>query len=284
MAALAGALAGPGCSSISSVFSDSGNAKAPPEAGVVSSDKSDSVGKLYNKAVATLKKGHYKKAAKEFDEVERQHPYSIWARRAMLMSSFAHYQRNDYDSAIVAAKRFIKLHPGNKDAAYAYYLIGLSYYEQITDVGRDQDMTEKALKALEELTKRFPDTMYAADAKRKILLARDHLAGKEMEVGRYYLKRHSYVAAINRFRTVITKYQTTSHTPEALMRLSEAYMALGIKGEAQTAAAILGHNYPQSQWYRDTYALLASDGLAPRENKESWISRQWNSVKSITVF
>jgi len=281
---LVGALLLPACTSLNSVFSDEKSPTKPPESDVVSADKTDSVGKLYNKALATLKEGDYKKAATQFDEVERQHPYSIWARRAILMSAFCHYQRNDYDNAVVTANRFIKLHPGNRDAAYAYYLIGISYYEQISDVGRDQANTQKALDSLQEVAKRFPGTIYAQDAKRKLLLAKDHLAGKEMEIGRYYLERQAYIAAINRFRRVITKYQTTSHAPEALMRLSEAYMALGVKSEAQTAAAILGHNYPNSQWYRDSYSLLASDGLAPRENKGSWMSRQWRSMSSVAVF
>ncbi len=269
------------CSGVDDWFSydDSAPAKKPPsgtEAAVV--DDQDSVGRLYNKAVAELRGKNYIKAAKEFDEVERQHPYSSWARRAMLMSAYSNYEANNYDAAIVSARRFIQLHPGNKDAAYAYYLIGVSYYEQISDVNRDQEATKKALKALSEVKRRFPDSSYAKDAERKILLTKDHLAGKEMTVGRYYLRRLAYVAAINRFRTVITDYQTTSHTPEALHRLTEAYLALGINSEAQTAAAVLGYNWPQSQWYRDAYAALASGGLQPNENKQSWISK---TVKKI---
>ena len=265
------------CSTVTGYFSDDDIKKPPVKKSVVVDDK-DSVGRLYNKAIGEMRDGNYTKAAKGFEEVERQYPYSAWARRAILMSAYSRYQVNNYDAAIVSARRFIQLHPGNKDAAYAYYLVGLSYYEQITDVGRDQGLTKKALDAMTEVTRRFPDSKYAADAARKIVLAKDHLAGKEMKIGRYYLRRQSYIAAINRFRTVITKYQTTSHTPEALERLTEAYYALGILSEAQTAAAVLGHNWPQSQWYRDAFALLKSGGLEPRENKQSWISKAWKSV------
>ncbi len=236
------------------------------------------VDQIYNKAMDELDEGNYKKAAQQFDEVERQHPYSSWARRASLMSAYSHYQINEYDDAILACQRYIQLHPGSKDVVYAYYLIAISYYEQISDVGRDQQMTAKALEALTDVIRRFPESEYARDARLKFDLTRDHLAGKEMEVGRYYLKRYEYVAAINRFRTVITQYQTTTHTPEALERLTEAYVALGIKTEAQTAAAILGHNYPGSDWYEDAYALLAGHGMKPEEHKGSWISRAWNSV------
>ena len=236
------------------------------------------VEQIYNKAMDHMEAKEYIPATKEFDEVERQHPYSEWARRAMLMGAYAHYKVNQYDEAILSAQRFISLHPSNKDVPYAYYLIGLSYYEQISDVGRDQKMTENALNSFYELVRRFPKSEYARDAQLKIDLTLDHLAGKEMEIGRYYLDRHDYIAAINRFRTVIEKYQTTTHTPEALERLTEAYLSLGIKTEAQTAAAILGYNFPGSDWYEDSYALLAEQGLEPQENKDSWISRAWNSV------
>lgn len=236
-------------------------------------EKSEPVAELYNKGLESMKGGAYKTAAKEFAEVERQHPYSKLATKAILMQAYAQYQRNAYDEAINAANRFITLHPGHRDAPYAYYLIALSYYEQIGDVKRDQTATKKALDALEEVSRRYPDTPYGADAAAKAVLARDHLAGKEMEVGRYYLKRGSYLAAVNRFKTVVLAYQTTTQTPEALYRLTESYMALGVRSEAQTAAAVLGYNYPNSEWYKDAYALLQNDGLAPSENKESWISR-----------
>jgi outer membrane protein assembly factor BamD len=196
----------------------------------------------------------------------------------MLMNAYANYKINQYNEAILSAQRFISLHPSNRDVPYAYYLIGLSYYEQISDVGRDQKMTENALAAFTELARRFPQSEYARDARLKIDLTHDHLAGKEMEIGRYYLKRRDYIAAINRFRVVVEKYQTTTHTPEALQRLTEAYLSLGVAAEAQTAAAILGYNFPGSEWYEDSYALLANKGLEPVENKDSWISRAWKTV------
>ena len=239
---------------------------------------SEPVAQLYNKGLDSLKKGYYRTAAESFDELERQHPYSQWATRAILMSAYAQYMRNSYDDAVLAAQRFITLHPGHKDAPYAYYLIAISYYEQIVDVKRDQSITEKALEALDEIGTRYPGTAYAQDAAAKALLARDHLAGKEMEVGRYYLKQNSLLAAINRFKTVVVKFQTTTHTPEALYRLTEAYYALGVMGEAQTAAAVLGHNYPSSEWYKDAYDLLQTGGLKPQENTESWISKAWKKV------
>ncbi len=236
------------------------------------------VNELYNEALDELEDGNYRAAAPLFDEVERQHPYSIWARRAILMAAFSHYQVNEYDSAVISAQRFIALHPGNPNVGYAYYLVALSFYEQITDVARDQRTTERALRSLEEVVRRFPDSEYARDARLKVDLTYDHLAGKEMHIGRWYLNRQQYVAAVNRFRTVIVNYQTTTHTAEALHRLSEAYMALGVQHEAQTAAAVLGYNYPGSDWYRYSYALLANDGLQPLEDEASWISRAWNSV------
>jgi outer membrane protein assembly factor BamD len=253
----------------------SGDAIPPNLAGV---DQTEPVATLYNKALDELKDGAYRTAAKSFGEVERQHPYSVWATKAILMQAYAQYQRNSYDESINAANRFITLHPGHKDAAYAYYLVALCNYEQINDVRRDQSKTQKALSSLEEVSRRFPGTPYARDAAAKATLARDHLAGKEMQVGRFYEEKGSYLAGINRYKKVITDYQTTSHAPEALYRLTESYMALGIRSEAQTAAAVLGHNYPNSQWYKDAYALLESDGLKPVEDKDSWISRAWQSV------
>ena len=231
------------------------------------------VEELYNEAMDNLVDDEFEDAAQGFDEVERQHPYSVWATRAQIMAAFAYYQADLYDRAIEAASRFVELHPGNRDAAYGYYLIAISYYEQISDVGRDQKMTALALESLDELVRRFPSSDYARDARLKIDLTRDHLAGKEMTVGRYYLNREYYVAAIGRFRNVIGLYQTTSHTPEALHRLTEAYLAIGVSGEAQTAAAILGHNYPGSRWYQHSYALLGGAELEPEEDQGSWISR-----------
>jgi outer membrane protein assembly factor BamD len=239
--------------------------------------RSDPVAELYNGGLEKLKSGSYKSAAKSFAEVERQHPYSKWATKALLMQAFAYYQSNKYDDAINAANRFITLHPGHKDSAYAYYLTAISQYEQISDVRRDQSRTQKALEALEEVGKRYPQSPYAADAMKKAVMARDHLAAKEMEVGRYYLKKGSYLAGINRFKKVVTDYQTTSQVPEALYRLSEGYMALGVVSEAQTAAAVLGQNFPNSEWYKDAYTLVSSDGQQPVENKKSWISRLFSS-------
>ncbi len=264
-----------GDDSSTQVAAVTGDAIAPD---LATAKQNEAVAELYNKGLDRLNSGEFKSAAKQFAEVERQFPYSAWATKAILMQSYAHYRRNEYDDAINASNRFITLHPGHKDAAYAYYLIALSNYEQIVDVKRDQTATQKALESLEEVGRRFPDTPYARDAARKALLAKDHLAGKEMEVGRYYLKQGSYLAGINRFKRVVTDYQTTSHTPEALYRLAEGYMALGVDSEAQTAAAVLGHNFPNSQWYRDAYTLVSSDGLDPVENQGSWISQAFKSI------
>jgi outer membrane protein assembly factor BamD len=233
----------------------------------------DPVAELYNKGLEQLNSGSYKSAAKNFAEVERQHPYSSWATKALLMQAFANYQRNGYDDAINAAQRFITLHPGHRDSAYAYYLVAISQYEQIADVKRDQSRTQQAVDALDEVSKRFPDSPYAADAAKKAATARDHLAAKEMTVGRYYVKKGSYLAGINRFKKVVTDYQTSTQTPEALYRLAEAYMALGVRSEAQTAAAVLGHNFPSSQWYQDAYQLVSTDGAQPSVNPKSWMAR-----------
>ncbi|MBM3628051.1 MAG: outer membrane protein assembly factor BamD [Alphaproteobacteria bacterium] len=220
------------------------------------------VEQLYNEGVNALATDRYLTAARAFDEVERQHPYSTWATKAQLMAAYAHYQANKYDDAIVAVDRFIQLNPSNRDVGYAYYLKAISYYEQITDVQRDARMTELAMGALEEVVRRFPDTPFARDARLKIDLTNDHLAGKEMEVGRFYMRRGQYVGAINRFKLVLDRFQTTSHVPEALHRLVEAYTALGLSGEAEKAAAILGHNYPGSDWYQDSYGLVTTGRTA----------------------
>lgn len=233
---------------------------------------------LYDEAAAAMKAERYKEAAKLFDEVERQHPYSQWAGRAELMSAYAYYQDLKYDDAILAYDRFIQLHPGAPEASYAYYMRAVSYYEQITDVRRDQKVTKQAMDALQEVVHRFPGTEYARDAKIKVDMTNDHLAGKEMEVGRFYLKQNQCTAAIGRFRTVIEQFQTTSHVPEALHRLVECYLTLGIKDEAQAAAAVLGHNFPGSEWYQDSYALLVDAKLRPQANNKSWISKAWNSL------
>ncbi len=233
---------------------------------------------LYNGAMDAMQAGDLTEAARLFDEVERQHPYSTWAAKAQLMAAYANYQDNRYDEAINALDRFIQLHPGNKDIAYAHYLRAISYYEQISDVGRDQRATQQALTALEEVVRRFPESRYSRDAALKIDLARDHLAGKHMEIGRYYLDQGEYLAAINRFQLVIRDYQTTTHVPEALHRLVESYLALGVTDEAQSTAAVLGHNYPGSVWYADSYVLLTGTDLRPEEHRDSWISRVWKSL------
>ena len=211
---------------------------------------------LYNEAMDLLEARRFEQAALAFDEVERQHPYSLWATESQLMAAFANYSENKYDEAVIAARRFIQLHPGHPDVAYAYYLIGVSYYEQISDVGRDQGATQQALAAFDELVRRFPDTDYARDARQKIVFTRDHLAGKEMEVGRYYLQHKQYIAAIGRFRAVVERYTRTTHVPEALHRLVESYLALGMIEEAQRTAAVLGYNFPNSEWYSDTFQLM----------------------------
>ncbi|MFA5968661.1 MAG: outer membrane protein assembly factor BamD [Sphingomonas sp.] len=216
------------------------------------------VGTLYYAAKAKLDSHDYKLAAALFDEVERQHPYSIWARRAQLMGAFAYYLDADYQKSIDSAQRFLAVHPGNRDAPYAYYLIALGYYEQISDVTRDQKITQQALDALGELMRRYPNSRYAADARLKTDLVRDHLAGKEMEIGRFYENRGEWLAASMRFRHVIDDYQTTTHVPEALMRLTEVYLALGIPEEAKKSAAVLGANYPGTDWYQHAYKLIES--------------------------
>lgn len=216
---------------------------------------------LYGNAKGALEQGEPRKAAKLFDEVERQHPYSKWATQAQLMSAYSYYLVDAYDDAIPALERFIELHPGNRSASYAFYLRALCFYEQIEDVKRDQENTELAQRALSDVIARFPNTPYARDATVKLDLVRDHLAGKEMDVGRYYLKRNQYLAAINRFKVVVDRFQTTTHVPEALERLTEAYVALGVFAEAQKATSVLGYNYPGSPWYTDAYSLLVSRGL-----------------------
>lgn len=230
------------------------------------------IAKMYNEGVKDVRNEEFRSAVKKFSEVERQHPYSKWATKSILMQSYAQYRRSAHPESIAAAKRFIQLHPGHQDAAYAQYLIALNHYEQINDVRRDPTAARKTLAELEEVARRYPGTSYAQDAAGKASLARDILAGKEMDVGRYYQRKKSFLAAINRYKTVVKKYQTSSHTPEALYRLTENYMQLGIRSEAQTAAAVLGHNYPNSKWYKDAFALLQGGGLSPVADSGSWLS------------
>lgn len=245
------------------------------EPAIPSDPNEPSVEELYSRAVATMDAGEYQTAAALFDDVERLYPYSEWAPRAQLMAAYASYLDNKYDEAINALDRYIQLHPGSKDSAYAYYLKALCFYEQISDVRRDQEMTRQARDALEEVMRRYPDSRYARDARLKRDLAVDHLAGQEMAIGRYYQKRGDYLAAINRYRAVITQYQTTTHVPEALHRLVECYLALGVTGEAQATAAVLGYNFPGSQWYTDSYYLLTGVDLRPEEDPDSWIAGVW---------
>ncbi len=214
------------------------------------------VATLYAAAKRAMDMSDYEMAAKLFDEVERQHPYSVWARRAQLMSAFSYYMAQKYPDAVSSAQRFLTIHPGNKDAPYAHYLIAMSYYKQISDVTRDQSTTQQAQNAFGELIRRYPESRYAADGRPKQDLINDHLAGKQMEIGRFYQRSGKWLAATLRFREVVEKYQTTNHTPEALERLVESYLALGIPQEAQKAAAVLGRNYPGSEWYKRAYKLI----------------------------
>ncbi len=237
---------------------------------------------IYAEAFETMDRRQYRLAAAQFDEVERQHPYSEWARRSMLMAAFANYESRNYEEAISDAQRFISLHPGNRNTAYAYYLIAISYFEQIMDVGRDQQTTQQAMEALQQVVRRFPESRYATDARLKIDMTRDHLAGKEMDVGRWYLRRNFHLAAINRFQNVIAEYETTSHTPEALHRLVESYVALGIDEEARQVASVLGYNFPGSEWYDASYSLLSREGIALDEGIEqrdpSYFQRAWRRL------
>jgi outer membrane protein assembly factor BamD len=236
---------------------------------------------LYNLASDMMERGNYKFSAIYFDEVERQHPYSPWARRAMLMSAYSYYKTSDYDEAVLSAQRFLTLHPGNKSAPYAHYLIANSYYAQISDVGRDQRVTMQALNALKEVVARYPNSDYARDAQLKVEMTRDHLAGKELDVGRFYQNEGQYLSAIGRFREVIEEYQTTSQTPEALHRLVESYLSIGLEEEAQQVASVLGYNYPQSKWYEYSYTLLTDKNLSPSSHKgggEGWLGRLFGSI------
>ena len=228
------------------------------------------VEELYNQALDQVDKKLYSEAIESFDEVERQHPYSVWATKGQLMSAYVSYQANRYDDAVLSLDRFIQLHPTNRDVAYAMYLKGLSYYEQISDVSRDQKVTELSLNSFKELISRFPKSKYARDAQVKIDLAYDHLAGKEMEIGRYYHQQRQYLAAINRFRKVVEAYQTTTHVPEALHRLTEAYLAIGVLEEARKTAAVLGHNFPGSEWYVDSYEVLENKKINPEKDIPWW--------------
>jgi outer membrane protein assembly factor BamD len=238
----------------------------------------DTPEKMYANADALMSKGKYESAAAKFEDLDRSHPYSPEARRSIVLAAYAYYKAGKVPEAIASAERYTVMHPGTKDAPLAHHIIASAYFDEMKGPNRDQQNTRKALDQFRILKTRYPDSKYADDADNKIRICEDTLAASEMEVGRYYLKQKNYIASINRFKTVVSDYQTTAHVEEALMRLTECYMALGIKQEAQTATAVLGHNFPQSRWYKDAYALLQSDGLAPREDGESWISKAWKSV------
>jgi len=232
--------------------------------------KEEPVEHLYNVALKALEDGEYENSAKAFEEVDRQHPYSVWATKAQLMAGFSFYQNNNYDDAIIALDRFIAIHPSSKDISYAYYLKALCYYEQISDVGRDQRMTQLALKILKEVVVRFPESKYARDASLKIELTQDHLAGKEMEIGRYYENQGLHLGAINRYKNVINNFQTTTHVPEALHRLTESYLALGLVDQARKTASVLGHNFPGSDWYIDSYELVEEKKPTNKVKEKRW--------------
>ncbi|GAB5458709.1 MAG: outer membrane protein assembly factor BamD [Henriciella sp.] len=235
------------------------------------------VEQLYQRATEELDDRDYQNAIVLFNEVERQHPYSEWARRSTLMSAFASHEMRRYDDAISTAQRYLSLNPAGQGAPYAYYLISISYFDQIMDVGRDQKTTELAKAALTDVVRRYPETDYARDAEIKLDMVQDQLAGKEMEIGRWYLRRNQHLSAVNRFKTVVTDYETTSHTPEALHRLVETYLSLGLKQEALAAGAVLGYNYSESVWYRDSYRLLGNEGLDPTAasdaQKRTWLQK-----------
>lgn len=238
---------------------------------------------IYNEATISLDRSNWDLAAQQFDEVQRQHPYSPWAERAMLMSAYTHYRSRDYDDSIKSAQEYITLHPGGDGAPYAYYLVAVCHFDQIVDVGREQTRSELALAALNEVTARFPESSYARDAELKTDMVKDQLAGKEMEIGRYYLRRSEHLAAINRFKKVIQQYDSTSHTPEALHRLAESYLSIGLTGQAQAAAAVLGYNYPGSEWYQDTYALMQGQGVEMPQRPDgkagfNMLERMWKTI------
>lgn len=235
--------------------------------------------KMYATADQLMGRGKFEDAAKKFEDIDRDHPYSAEARRAMVMSAYAYWRAGKTEEAIANARRYTTMHPGTKEAALAHHIIISSYFDEMVGPNRDQTNARKALAELKTLKARYPDSPYARDADNRMRIAEDSIAASEMEVGRYYLNGKNYLAAINRFKVVVTEHQTTAHVEEALMRLTESYMALGIKQEAQTAAAVLGHNFPNSRWYKDAYALLQSDGLVPREDTGSWLSRAWQNVK-----
>lgn len=250
---------------------------------LTSSLNPDPPSKMFADADALMAKGKFDDAAKKFEDLDRDHPYAPEARRAMVMAAYAYYRSGKTPEAIAAAKRYTTLHPGTKEAALAHHLVAQSHFDEMQGPNRDQSETRKALAEFKILKTRYPESPYAKEADNKIRVCEDNLAAAEMEVGRYYLKRKQFVAAINRFKAVVAEYQTTAHVEEALMRLTEAYLALGITNEAQSAAAVLGHNFPSSRWYKDSYALLQAGGLSPQEDSGSWISKTWKNLPKLSL-
>ncbi len=234
--------------------------------------------KTYNQGLEKLANGSPSEAAKKFGELGKQFPGSDWAQKALLMATYADFQAGSYTDTETSAEKYLKEYPNSPDAAYVAYLRANAFYQQIPDISRDQESAAKAMEAFQDIVKKYPKSEYVEDSKYKITVTQDQLAGKEMSIGRFYLNRHNYTAAINRFRNVLQYYQTTRHAQEALYRLVEAYLGLGITDEAQTAAAVLGHNFPDSQWYQDAYALLKGKGLSPQENSGSWITKIYHVV------
>ncbi len=250
---------------------------------LTSSINTDTPEKMYADADGLMNRGSFSDAASKFEDLDRSHPYSPEARRAIVLAAYAYYKAGKTPEAIASAERYVVMHPGSKDAPLAHHIIASAYFDEIKGPNRDQSATRKALDQLRILKTRYPESTYAKDAENRIRIAEDNLAAAEMEVGRYYLKQNNYSGAINRFKTVVSDYQTTAHVEEALARLVECYMALGIVNEAQTAASVLGHNFPESKWYKDSYSLLASGGLAPREDGDSWITKAWKSVPKFSL-
>lgn len=265
-----------GCESLSSLNPFDKSETYKPE--IVSNAPPE---EIYNDGLARVQKGDFDGAVKKFSSLDKQYPYTDWARKGLIMEAYANYEGGFYEESVTAAKRYLQSYPNTADAAYAQYLMASSYYDQIPDITRDQEKSERAILALQELIQRYPNSEYVADAKKKIQVASDQLAGKELEVGRFYLQKRNYAGAINRFRNVVSRYQTTRHVEEALQRLTEAYMAMGIVNEAQTAAAVLGHNFPDSPWYKDAHALLTRGGVEPREDSQSWISKAFRGVPQV---
>lgn len=274
----AGALTLAGCDTLANINPfDKGEKYEPKIVADVPAEK------IYDDGLGRLKQGDSEGSVKKFADLSKNYPFSEWSRRGLIMEAYANYEGQKWDDAITASKSYLAKYPNSKDAAYAQYLYAMSNYNQIPDVTRDQERAEKAIIALNELVAKYPKSEYVADAKYRVQVARDQVAGREMEVGRYYLERRNYTAAINRFREVVAKYQTTRHVEEALQRLTEAYMALGLTGEAQNSAAVLGHNFPDSPWYKDAYALLKTGGLEPRENADSPISRAFKGLRTLAL-